>query len=202
MGLTKQYLRYADAGLFNVIGSSNANVVFIVPKSDTDSKLCAVAACEHVFIWDLRKGEKVATLYGDKHNVVALAASPDKQHLAVGYNDGTIRIFVLKTGQSDVTFSGHKSGITALNYDHNGMRLVSGSKDTDVIVWDIVNEAGLFRLRGNKGVVTQARFLSCRNVLITSCKDTFVKFWDLDTQHCFKTLVGHRTEVGLVSLSL
>jgi len=70
----------------------------------------------------------VATLYGDKHNVVALAASPDKQHLAVGYNDGTIRIFVLKTGQSDVTFSGHKSGITALNYDHNGMRLVSGSK--------------------------------------------------------------------------
>ena len=26
-------------------------------------------------------------------------------------------------------------------------------------------------------------------------KDTFVKFWDLDTQHCFKTLVVHRTEV-------
>ena len=28
-----------------------------------------------------------------------------------------------------------------------------------------------------------------------SSKDTFVKFWDLDTQHCFKTLVGHKTEV-------
>lgn len=22
-----------------------------------------------------------------------------------------------------------------------------------------------------------------------------MKWWDLDTQHCFKTLVGHRTEV-------
>lgn len=22
-----------------------------------------------------------------------------------------------------------------------------------------------------------------------------VKWWDLDTQHCFKTMVGHRTEV-------
>lgn len=26
-------------------------------------------------------------------------------------------------------------------------------------------------------------------------KDTFVKFWDLDTRHCFKTLVTHRTEI-------
>lgn len=28
-----------------------------------------------------------------------------------------------------------------------------------------------------------------------SGKDTVVKWWDLDTQHCFKTMVGHRTEV-------
>jgi len=28
-----------------------------------------------------------------------------------------------------------------------------------------------------------------------SSKDSFVKWWDLDTQHCFKTMVGHRSEV-------
>lgn len=28
-----------------------------------------------------------------------------------------------------------------------------------------------------------------------SSKDTFVKLWDLDTQHCFHTIVGHRSEV-------
>ena len=31
--------------------------------------------------------------------------------------------------------------------------------------------------------------------LYYSSKDTFVKFWDLETQHCFKTLVEHRSEV-------
>lgn len=36
--------------------------------------------------------------------------------------------------------------------------------------------------------------------LISSAKDTFIKFWDLDTQHCFKTLVAHRTEVWSISL--
>jgi len=161
----------------------------------TRTKYCAVPACQHVFVWDLRKGEKMFDLTGDQHEVTALTQSPDNQHLAVGYSDGTVRIFDLITGQTKITFSGHKSSVTALNYDQHGMRLVSGSKDTIVIVWDIVNEAGMYRLKGHKGVITQARFISTKNILITSSKDTFVKFWDLDTQHCFYTLVGHRTEV-------
>ena len=34
-----------------------------------------------------------------------------------------------------------------------------------------------------------------------SSKDTVTKLWDLDTQHCFQTLVGHRSEVkGFVVL--
>lgn len=32
--------------------------------------------------------------------------------------------------------------------------------------------------------------------MVISSKDSFVKFWDLDTQHCFLTLVGHRSEVS------
>ena len=37
--------------------------------------------------------------------------------------------------------------------------------------------------------------MSQQPVLISSSKDTYVKFWDLDSRHCFKTLVGHHTEV-------
>ncbi len=60
-----------------------------------------------------------------------LAASPDKLHLAVGYHDGTIRVFNILTGEVAVTFSGHKSAITALNYDRDGVRLASGSRVSD-----------------------------------------------------------------------
>jgi len=70
-------------------------------------------------------------------------------------------------------------------------------QDTDIILWDVVAEAGLHRLTGHKGIVTQICFLEKYNVLVSGSKDTFVKFWDLDTNHCFKTLVGHRTEVTL-----
>ncbi|XP_046314136.1 WD repeat-containing protein 3 isoform X2 [Marmota monax] len=194
MGLTKQYLRYVASAVFGLIGSQKGNIVFVTLRGEK-GRYVAVPACEHVFIWDLRKGEKILILQGLKQEVTCLCPSPDGLHLAVGYEDGSVRIFSLLSGEGNVTFNGHKAAITILKYDQLGGRLVSGSKDTDVIVWDVINESGLYRLKGHKDAVTQALFLREKNLLVTSGKDTMVKWWDLDTQHCFKTLVGHRTEV-------
>nr|XP_054322940.1 WD repeat-containing protein 3 isoform X1 [Pongo pygmaeus] len=145
---------------------------------------------------------EILILQGLKQEVTCLCPSPDGLHLAVGYEDGSIRIFSLLSGEGNVTFNGHKAAITTLKYDQLGGRLASGSKDTDIIVWDVINESGLYRLKGHKDAITQALFLREKNLLVTSGKDTMVKWWDLDTQHCFKTMVGHRTEVwGLVLVS-
>ncbi|XP_034418224.1 WD repeat-containing protein 3 isoform X2 [Cyclopterus lumpus] len=202
MGLTKQYLRYAASAVFGVIGGQKANMAYVTLRGGERGRHVAVAACEHVFIWDVRKGEKVMILPGQKHEVTFLCPSPDGVHVAVGYEDGAVRIFSLLSGESAVSFNGHKSAVSAMRYDALGARLATGSRDTDVIVWDIINESGLYRLRGHKDVVTQVLFLKDRNLLVTSSKDSFVKWWDLDTQHCFKTLVGHRSEVwGMVLLN-
>lgn len=58
MGLTKEYLRYAPAGTFNIIASSNCNAVFVTLEAQ-EGRFVAVGGCEHVIIWDLRLGEKV-----------------------------------------------------------------------------------------------------------------------------------------------
>ncbi|XP_054642826.1 WD repeat-containing protein 3 isoform X2 [Dunckerocampus dactyliophorus] len=195
MGLTKQYLRYVSGGVFGVIGSQKANISYVTLRGGERGRYVAVAACEHVFIWDTRKAEKVLILQGQKHEVTFLCPCPDGVHVAVGYEDGAVRIFSLLNGESTVCFNGHKSAVTVIRYDALGARLVTGSKDTDVIVWDVVNECGLYRLRGHKDVITQAIFLKDKNLMVTSSKDSFVKWWDLDTQHCFKTMVGHRSEV-------
>ncbi|KAM4873146.1 WD repeat-containing protein 3 [Thomomys bottae] len=201
MGLTKQYLRYVSSAVFGLIGSQKGNIVFVTLRGEK-GRYVAVPACEHVFIWDLRKGEKILILQGLKQEVTCLCPSPDGLHLAVGYEDGSIRIFSLLSGEGNVTFNGHKAAVTTLKYDQLGGRLASGSKDTDVIVWDVINESGLYRLKGHKDAITQALFLREKNLLVTSGKDTMVKWWDLDNQHCFKTMVGHRTEVwGLVLVS-
>ncbi|KAM4681903.1 WD repeat-containing protein 3 isoform 2-T2 [Amazona ochrocephala] len=199
MGLTRQYLRYGPAALFGLVGSAKGNVAFLALRGER-GRYVAVPACEHVFVWDTRKGEKVVILKGLKQEVSCLCPSPDGLHLAVGYEDGSIRVFSLLSGEVNITFNGHKAAVTAMQYDHLGGRLVSGSKDTDIIVWDVINESGLYRLRGHKDAVTQVLLLKEKNLLVTSGKDTLVKWWDLDTQHCFKTLVGHRTEVWGMAL--
>uniref|UniRef100_A0A8C2FGJ5 WD repeat domain 3 n=1 Tax=Cyprinus carpio TaxID=7962 RepID=A0A8C2FGJ5_CYPCA len=202
MGLTKQYLRYVSSAVFGVIGNQKANIAFVTLRGGEKGRYVAVGACEHVFIWDVRKAEKVLILEGKKHEVTYLCPSPDGVHIAVGYEDGGVRIFNLLNGESNISFSGHKSAVSVIRYDALGARLVTGSRDTDVIVWDIINECGLYRLKGHKDAITQILFLESKNLLITSSKDSFVKWWDLDTQHCFKTMVGHRTEVwGMVMLN-
>uniref|UniRef100_A0A665X6N7 WD repeat-containing protein 3 n=1 Tax=Echeneis naucrates TaxID=173247 RepID=A0A665X6N7_ECHNA len=200
MGLTKQYLRYVASAVFGVVGSQKANITYVTLRGGERGRYVAVAACEHVFIWDVRKGEKVLILQGQKHEVTFLCPSPDGIHIAVGYEDGAVRIFSLLNGESNVSFNGHKSAVTVIQYDGLGARLVTGSRDTDVIVWDVINECGLYRLRGHKDVITQTLFLRDKNLLVTSSKDSFVKWWDLDTQHCFKTMVGHRSEVWGMAL--
>ncbi|XP_038657917.1 WD repeat-containing protein 3 [Scyliorhinus canicula] len=201
MGLTKQYLRYVASAVFGVIASQKANITFVQLRGER-GRYVAVSACEHVFIWDIRKGEKVLILQGIKHEATYLCSAPDGRHLAVGYEDGSIRIFNIMTGESNVTLNGHKAAVTILSYDTLGARLVSGSKDTEIIIWDVINESGLYRLKGHKDAITHAAFLKGRNFLVSSSKDTFVKWWDLDTQHCFQTMVGHRSEVwGFVLLA-
>uniref|UniRef100_W5KEA0 WD repeat-containing protein 3 n=1 Tax=Astyanax mexicanus TaxID=7994 RepID=W5KEA0_ASTMX len=202
MGLTKQYLRYNASAVFGVIGSQKANIAYVTLRGGEKGRYVAVGACEHVFIWDVRKAEKVLILQGSKHDATYLCPSPDGVHIAVGYEDGCVRIFSLLNGENNVSFNGHKSAVTSIQYDALGARLVTGSRDTDVIVWDVINECGLYRLKGHKDAITQALFLKDRNLLVTSSKDSFVKWWDLDTQHCFKTMVGHRSEVwGMVLLN-
>lgn len=144
--------------------------------------------------------------------VTAIARSPvDWNVFAVGYADGSIRLWSAETKSVVVTFNGHKSAISHIVFDADGTRLASGSKDTDIIVWDVVGEVGMFRLRGHRDMITGLAFISAPSSseaeengssatatmsthLLTSSKDTFIKLFDLATQHCIETVVGHRGE--------
>lgn len=71
---------------------------------------------------------QVLILQGQKHEVTFLCPSPDNIHIAVGYEDGAVRIFSLLNGESNVSFNGHKSAVSVIHYDGLGARLVTGSK--------------------------------------------------------------------------
>ena len=82
---------------------------------------------------------------GHRAEVTCIERSPKGGTFAVGYADGSIRLWDVASKSVVATFNGHKRAVTALAFDDAGTRLASGSQDTDLILWDVISEAGLFR---------------------------------------------------------
>ncbi|XP_065358456.1 WD repeat-containing protein 3 [Calliphora vicina] len=198
MGLTKQYLAYRAIDSFNIIASGRSNVNFVI-YNKIEGRYVVAAAAENVIIWDLRLGERVVTFRRDKQEVTALRVSPDRLHIAVGYNDGVVEIFDLSNPEVAVcSLALHKTAVSILRYDEQGIRLVCGSLDCELTVVDVIEQAGSQRLIGHNAPVTDAHFMEKfkeQNIVVSCSKDTQIKFWNLETQFCFKTIVDNRTEV-------
>jgi U3 small nucleolar RNA-associated protein 12 len=82
---------------------------------------------------------------GHRAEVTCIVRSPRSDVFAVGYADGSIRLWSASSASVITVFNGHKKAITALAFDASGTRLASGSQDTDLILWDVVAEAGILR---------------------------------------------------------
>lgn len=84
---------------------------------------------------------------GHRAEVTCIVRLPvaDSTTFAVGYADGSIRIWNAEAGTVIVRFNGHKRAVTALAFDPLGHRLASGSMDTDLIIWDVIAEEGVKR---------------------------------------------------------
>jgi U3 small nucleolar RNA-associated protein 12 len=167
---------------------------------------------------------------GHRAEVTRILRSPKPDTFAVGYSDGSVRLWSASSGSVITTFNGHKKAVTSLAFDRDGSRLASGSHDTDLIIWDVVAEAGLYRwvrifghlrrlltnllrLRGHRDQITAIEFLdisanvpstssaSGSTFVVTASKDSFLKVWDLSTQHCVQTTIAHRSEVWSLGIN-
>jgi len=201
------------------VNSSTSNAIWSEEAGtsrSTGAGKAIVPANEEVLCWDIKKGELLGRWKDSKcrSQVTALAHSTtDKEIFAVGYEDGSIRLWDSKIATVIVSFNGHRSAITGLAFDSSGIRLASGAKDTDIILWDLIAEVGLFKLRGHKDQITGLQFLSADasasiredgesiagayehssdpgGYLLTTGKDALIKLWDLTSQHCIETHVA------------
>jgi len=213
--------KYEHSQSLGVVTSATANVLWTADASSSSTRITGsgraiTAANEDVLCWDIKKGELLSRWRDNncKSQVTAIALSEvDLDVFAVGYEDGSIRLWDSKIAGMIVSFNGHRSAITGLAFDNSGVRLASGSKDTDVIVWDLVAEVGLFRLRGHKDQITGLQFLQnisqeedeegatsigqpnestseSEGFLLTTSKDALVKLWDIALQYCIETHVA------------
>ncbi len=63
-----------------------------------------------------------------REEAIVVSTSPNGKYLAVGYQNGIIKIFSLTQNETTVNFHGHKSSITTLTFTQDSATLISGSK--------------------------------------------------------------------------
>ncbi|KAK5201967.1 WD40-repeat-containing domain protein [Cryomyces antarcticus] len=225
--MVRSYRKYEQAQSFGVINSGSANVVWTAegPTSGastartTGAGRAYVGANEEVLCWDVKKGELLSRWHDSdcKAAATVIARSPTQEDVyAVGYGDGSIRVWDAVTANIIISFNGHRSAVTKLVFDNGGSRLASGAKDTDIIVWNLVSELAEFKLRGHKDQITGLHFIQTKTsrrqsphtdegvdvgtsdeddemeekFVLSTSKDALIKIWDIDTPHCIETHVA------------
>lgn len=125
---------------------------------------------------------------------VSVTFSPDGNRLAIGHQDGNVKLLDTASWQETLTLSAHTSTIAEMAFSPDGLRLATGSHDGQVIVWDLeASTAGspnhqALTLSGHTDILNSIAFSPDGTRLATSSVDDRVMIWDALTGELLRTL--------------
>ena len=195
MGLSKAYIKFNPGPILGMVASRSSPVLLLkFPQDSNPILICIVAVLENIIIWNVKLSTIHSMLLGSFSMVTSFCLDLTENSLAVGYADGTIKLWNLCTLSTFISLNGHTSAIRALKFSSNGLQLASGGDDGNIILWDMVNFYGLFRLKGHASMITAITFMYDLYLVSTS-KDCLIKIWNLTTVSCFQTIIDHNAEI-------
>ncbi len=149
--------------------------------------------------WDLNILAK--RVFSDK-SARTIALNPNKEEIAVGFSDNTIRILEPKRLELIRQIDAHKISVFTLQYHPQLSLLVSGSRDARLKFWDIQNDYQLVEeIPAHMYAINHIHFRPDGQYFVSCSMDKSIKVWDA---HRFKLLkvidkarhAGHGTSVN------
>ncbi|MBK4731303.1 protein kinase [Oxynema sp. CENA135] len=191
-----------------------------------DGRLLACAKADgRIDLWqlwqlspqDLRRGLApllVRTLSGHTSLVGSVAFCPDKQTLASGSRDRTLKLWDLQTGRLRQTFAEHGDRVTSVAFNpqwatttpERSHCLVSSSANGEIALWQIDKCELQHLLYGHRGEVYAVAVSGDGRHLVSSSWDRTVKIWQwgddpLMMPALTHILTGHVLPVGAIACS-
>jgi WD40 repeat protein/serine/threonine protein kinase len=152
--------------------------------------------------WEVADGREVFALPADLGSIYSLAWSPDGTRVAVGSQDGRIRMVEgLKHTPKVHVINAHQGLVQSLAWSRQGDRLASGGADHLVKLWDPVRCAELARMEGHQDVVIRVDWSPDGKRLASASDDRLVIAWDAETGGKLSTMRGHNDYVYAVAWS-
>ena len=121
-----------------------AGVTAVLPSAD-GSSLKTVGNDGGVLSWSANEAESAGRSFVGNQRPTAVCVSPDGKTLAVGGQDGVVKVLDAATGVELLSIPAHTGSVISVAFGSNG-RLVSAGTDERVRVWDATSGAGLLTL--------------------------------------------------------
>ena len=144
-----------------------------------------------VIIWDVAKGEVVATVGDELDSVLAADISADHALVALGGPKKVVRVFSLSDGTERYKIDSHTQWITAAAFSPDGKSLATADRNGGLIISDAATGNENFNLAGHKQSVTAVAWRSDGKLLASVSEDKTARLWNSINGKQFKSWDAH-----------
>ncbi len=190
---------HSDSVVSVTFGQQNSE-----PEGQSPYMLVSGSWDKSINVWQLKSlGQPQGlpdSITDNSASIYSVAVSRDRQFLATGGADYTVRLWHLPTGRRLHILTGHSVPIYSVAFSPNGEILASGSGDQTIKLWQVSTGELLGTLIGHSSFVYSVTFSPDGQLLVSGSTDKTIKIWQLKNQQLVRTLIGN-SPVTSVSLS-
>ncbi len=129
-----------------------------------------------VALWDIKTGERIATVGNEFDQVLAADLSADQQFIALGGPTKLLKIYATKDGKLIHSIKKHTDWVTAVTFSPDGRYLATADRSGGIYIWEGATGKEFNTLPGHKAMVTGLAFMP--GVLASSSEDGKIVLWD------------------------
>ncbi|MGE3065550.1 MAG: WD40 repeat domain-containing serine/threonine protein kinase [Hyphomicrobiaceae bacterium] len=144
-----------------------------------------------IALWDVATpSAPLRATFGHEGSIEALAALPQRDLIATGGSDMTVKLWFADGLTLRRTYRGHRAPVTALAIAPGGRALASGSADGNLRLWSLASTRLTASARAHQGAIAAIAFAPRDRIVATAGRDGAVKVWDT-RERAIASFKGH-----------
>ena len=151
-------------------------------------------------LWDLDKGEILATFKRNEANVWAVAFAGASDRIVTASHDWSIAIWEAASPAAPVqVMDGHESAVQAIAFSAVGPFIASGGADRSIKLWNMETASLLRTYRGHRDFITAVDFSADGRLLASAGLDGTIHVWSTVSSRLVTTLSGHNGRINALA---